>query len=172
MRVCTNENCEIKGPQPLENFHFGKSTGFYRSWCRSCVNEANRQWKREKNKDYEKRYQQKYRAKKKQQREAEKAQRQAKIEQRRKNNEAIAAMLLNKEKVKVVPKKDCSDCGENKPLTDFYESKHAPDGLSYYCKLCQSKRTLQSRHKNAGKLIEKRKVYHVKKPDWLPPEVR
>ena len=36
--------------------------------------------------------------------------------------------------------KKCSKCGETKPLAEFYKCKKKPDGLQFYCKVCNSER--------------------------------
>jgi hypothetical protein len=36
--------------------------------------------------------------------------------------------------LQMVPKKTCNKCKEEKPLTGFYKSKTAKDGLQHYCK--------------------------------------
>ena len=36
--------------------------------------------------------------------------------------------------------KKCSNCGEVKPLTEFYKNKGMKDGYQYECKKCNSER--------------------------------
>jgi 5-methylcytosine-specific restriction endonuclease McrA len=38
-------------------------------------------------------------------------------------------------------KKTCRKCGEEKPLSEFYKDKKAPDGLFYVCKQCELARS-------------------------------
>lgn len=45
----------------------------------------------------------------------------------------------------------CTKCDITKPLSEFTRRKNSPDGLSYWCKLCQSKS-----HKNWRKAHPKR----------------
>lgn len=44
----------------------------------------------------------------------------------------------------IVPKKECTQCGESKVLSDFYRMKSAPDGHMYECKVCNNKRNKKS----------------------------
>lgn len=34
----------------------------------------------------------------------------------------------------------CKDCGETKPLEDFYRSQRSKDGRQYHCKLCGNRK--------------------------------
>ena len=35
--------------------------------------------------------------------------------------------------------KECSKCGQNKPLTEFYQDSHSGDGRQSWCKACRRK---------------------------------
>ena len=52
----------------------------------------------------------------------------------------------------------CSDCGEMKPLSSFWNRKDCRDGKAPYCKLCRQARINQSREKLYGSS----RNYHLK----------
>jgi hypothetical protein len=43
--------------------------------------------------------------------------------------------------------KTCRDCGEEKPLTEFYRRKQSPDGFALYCRACFGIRTARAYRK-------------------------
>lgn len=58
--------------------------------------------------------------------------------------------------VTVVPQKQCRDCGDSKPVTEFYAARGMRDGRSNTCKLCAAQLALEA--KRHGHTIEMRKA--------------
>jgi len=54
--------------------------------------------------------------------------------------------------------KQCSKCGEEKPLTEYYKQKSNKDGLYTYCKSCKYNQQRQWFNKNREENLE----YHVR----------
>ena len=63
--------------------------------------------------------------------------------------------------------KVCSDCKEEKPLSDFYKDCTRKDGLRYACKLCSNKRAKKFYQKNRDAIAEKKKEYRQKNRDAI-----
>lgn len=57
-----------------------------------------------------------------------------------------------------VMEKLCADCGESKPLTEFYKHPNNKDRLQRECKACAKRRVTQWQKKNP-----KRRAVHMKK---------
>ncbi|MFP3967298.1 endonuclease VII domain-containing protein [Actinomadura fulvescens] len=55
--------------------------------------------------------------------------------------------------------KECRDCGELKPATDFWKRKASPDGLALYCKECFGRRNAASYRGGQEKLGKKARPY-------------
>ncbi|MQA83418.1 MAG: recombination endonuclease VII [Streptosporangiales bacterium] len=57
------------------------------------------------------------------------------------------------------PYKRCPDCGEVKPVTEFRRNAANPDGLSFYCRACYSRRDragYRARQAKKGKTVRER----------------
>jgi hypothetical protein len=65
------------------------------------------------------------------------------------------------EAVKVSPmrSKKCLDCGESKPVSEFWKLKASRDGLAYYCKVCFGLRNSRSYRKKQTKLGKATREY-------------
>jgi hypothetical protein len=63
--------------------------------------------------------------------------------------ESIRVTRQNKQKaMKLSREKVCRQCGKTKRLREFTVDRSRPDGRKYYCKPCDSIRTLRQRRKN------------------------
>ena len=49
--------------------------------------------------------------------------------------------------------KTCRDCGETKPLTEFYKHSSTKDRKQPYCKLCHNKRSVVSNRKHRARTV-------------------
>lgn len=58
--------------------------------------------------------------------------------------------------------KQCSDCNETKPFTEFFKDKGFKDGHYSRCKVCKTKATMQWRAENTGKYNESARNYNKK----------
>ena len=58
--------------------------------------------------------------------------------------------------------KQCSKCGELKPLSEFYKAKTGKDGLRGDCKVCYSKQSKKWQQNNAEKLRKYQREYDRK----------
>ena len=60
-----------------------------------------------------------------------------------------------------VPSKVCSQCNQNKLLTDYNKDKRKSDGLRCNCKSCQSNtsKLYRDKNKNVNKQINTNKIY-------------
>lgn len=47
--------------------------------------------------------------------------------------------------------KKCPDCGEEKPISEYWKNKRMPDGLYFYCKPCASARSGKTYRKRQAK---------------------
>ena len=63
--------------------------------------------------------------------------------------------------------KECSKCGEEKPLTDFSKHKHSKDGHAWRCKACASAYSKEYRKTPEGiyNLIKGRNTFRRKHPN-------
>lgn len=61
--------------------------------------------------------------------------------------------------------KQCKDCLECKELIHFNKTKKSPDGLSYICRICNSKMLRQWRSRNKDKKRLSSRKYREKHPD-------
>ncbi len=55
--------------------------------------------------------------------------------------------------------KECPDCGETKSRAEFRRNGHRPDGLSFYCRVCFSKRDKEAyrrRQAQKGRIVRER----------------
>lgn len=63
--------------------------------------------------------------------------------------------------------KVCKCCGEELPVTSFYEKKTAADGYQTYCKKCQNKKMVEyarnKKEKEKARKIEEERVEFEKK---------
>ncbi len=68
---------------------------------------------------------------------------------------------------KVEVHKVCLDCREGLPLSEFNKRRSSKDGLHYYCRQCQSRRTGASRAKpeNRKKANEKSVLWRKENPE-------
>jgi len=57
--------------------------------------------------------------------------------------------------------RQCGQCGETKPFTDFYKDRTAKHGRSYRCKECHKKRV--SEYKTTEEYKAKAKAYQKKR---------
>lgn len=48
--------------------------------------------------------------------------------------------------------KKCSNCKEEKPISDFHTNKRTKDGYTYYCKTCSSLRAKRWAENNPEKV--------------------
>ena len=55
--------------------------------------------------------------------------------------------------------KKCNDCGEVKPLTEFYKRASSKDGYNYYCKPCNRARVRAWEQVNPERVKEYRERY-------------
>ncbi|KAB2348952.1 endonuclease VII domain-containing protein [Actinomadura rudentiformis] len=55
--------------------------------------------------------------------------------------------------------KECRDCGEVKPATEFWKRKASPDGLALYCRECFGRRNAASYRGGQEKLGKKTRPY-------------
>ncbi|MFB4310100.1 endonuclease VII domain-containing protein [Actinomadura sp. GTD37] len=60
--------------------------------------------------------------------------------------------------------KKCPDCGEAKPVSEFWKLKASKDGLAYYCKVCFSLRNSRSYRKKQAEAGQKTRAYR-KRPE-------
>lgn len=58
--------------------------------------------------------------------------------------------------------KVCKDCGESKPVEDFFPDNRYRDGYMNYCRACRNKRAKQYR-KNNPDYNKKRRLLYAKK---------
>jgi hypothetical protein len=63
--------------------------------------------------------------------------------------------------------KECSKCGQEKPLSGFYKSKMGRFGVRSQCKVCDSEQKKQYRQKNKDKIAEQKKQYYQKNKDKI-----
>lgn len=49
----------------------------------------------------------------------------------------------------IIPQKRCSKCGAEKPLSEFYKDRHASDGLTHSCQVCQRAMARRWQERNA-----------------------
>lgn len=63
-------------------------------------------------------------------------------------------------------RKACRDCGETKPVTDFWKRAGSPDGRAYYCKPCFKLRNAESTMRRAAR--EGRERAFPKQREELP----
>ena len=62
--------------------------------------------------------------------------------------------------------KFCSKCNTKKNETDFHKCKNSKDGLTYYCKECNSKSARDWAKNNPEKNRAKTKKYYQKHPEY------
>ena len=53
--------------------------------------------------------------------------------------------------METIKTKVCKCCGEELPVTSFYEKKTSADGYQTYCKSCQSKKVVEYNRKRKAK---------------------
>jgi hypothetical protein len=63
--------------------------------------------------------------------------------------------------------KECSRCGQEKPLSGFYKDKRARVGVQSQCKVCVLARMKQYHQKNKDKISERGKQYRQKNRDKI-----
>ena len=63
----------------------------------------------------------------------------------------------------MVETKKCRDCGETKPLADFFRNKGGKNGVRSYCKPCDRRRATAWKKKNPGKVATYNRRSEVKK---------
>lgn len=61
--------------------------------------------------------------------------------------------------------KTCSKCKEEKPLTEFYKKKDAPDGLQYRCKECSKAGASEWNKANKDRHYQSQRRWREKYPD-------
>lgn len=61
----------------------------------------------------------------------------------------------------VIPaSKSCTKCGEMKDLSNYYKQSVAPDGLTYWCKLCIRENTMRNRLKNIDHVNKQKREWY------------
>lgn len=63
--------------------------------------------------------------------------------------------------------KKCSQCGKEKPLTEFCKNKRTKDGLYYYCRECDKVRATNYYSKNKEIISEKSKNIYKNNTDKI-----
>lgn len=63
------------------------------------------------------------------------------------------------DKVSPMRSKQCRDCGETKPASEFWKLKASKDGLAYYCKSCFGLRNSRSYRKKRDELGKTTRAY-------------
>jgi hypothetical protein len=58
--------------------------------------------------------------------------------------------------------KKCSHCGKQKPLGDFYESRHSRDGRGYLCKKCTYAKVREWQGAHPDQVREQQRRYRLK----------
>jgi len=56
---------------------------------------------------------------------------------------------------RVKPLKKCKDCGEWKPLSEFYKTPSMKDNLNSSCKICQTKRSIEYHRQLREKVLKR-----------------
>ena len=62
--------------------------------------------------------------------------------------------------------KRCSKCSQHKLLSDFYKNKSMPDGLCWWCKVCQSASNNQYRKSDAGRQNQRKRRATQQYKEW------
>lgn len=61
--------------------------------------------------------------------------------------------------------KICTKCKEPHPLTNFYRAKKSPDGLTYWCRQCLSRLSMESQKRRREKIGQKAWALQLRKAD-------
>lgn len=65
------------------------------------------------------------------------------------------------------PHKNCTKCGEVKPLEEFHRYKASPDGRKPRCKVCNCAEALKYQENNRDEVLEKSALYRENNRDKL-----
>ena len=61
--------------------------------------------------------------------------------------------------------KECSKCGETKPVSEYYKRKSSRDGLTARCKFCSSAACQRYYKINKKKIKQQRAIFHENNPE-------
>ena len=61
--------------------------------------------------------------------------------------------------------KQCSKCGETKPVSEYYKNKHQRDGLHNQCKSCSSAACRRYYKINKKKIKQQQAIFHKNNPE-------
>lgn len=64
-----------------------------------------------------------------------------------------------------IPLKRCNQCGETKPLEEFYSNKDAKDGRRSPCKACEAESDRRYRAENSEERAEYQRLYRAANPE-------
>lgn len=70
------------------------------------------------------------------------------------------SIKLNIKTQSAIRNKICSECGEKKPLKQFYKRKTSPDGYRGKCKLCENSQKKVYRENNKDIITVRKKTYY------------